>query len=154
MYIGLHISNFITNYITRVIRTSSFARSPTYPLVCLYLSNPVPQIVSASAAAPRAIASIRFNCYLPLASSSAAALDCVHFNCSPIESASTAAPRLRPLQLLLPDCARFNCCSLIACVYVGVGGSSQQWWPKGRQEIITMLPIRQHSEHRHVSSVM
>ena len=29
----------------------------------------------------------------------------------PIASASTATPRLRPLQLLLPDCVRFNCCS-------------------------------------------
>ena len=38
--------------------------------------------------------------------------DCVRFNCcSPIVSASTAAPRLRPLQLLLlPDCIRFDCC--------------------------------------------
>ena len=43
--------------------------------------------------------------------------DCVRFGCcSPIASASTAAPRLRLLQLLLPDCARFNCCFPIACI--------------------------------------
>ena len=41
--------------------------------------------------------------------------NCVCFSCcSPIASASTAAPRLRPLQLQLPDCIRFNCCSPIA----------------------------------------
>ena len=34
--------------------------------------------------------------------------------CSPFASASAAAPRLRPLQLLLPDCIRFSCCSPIA----------------------------------------
>ena len=61
--------------------------------------------------------------------------DCVRFSCcSPLASASAAAPRLRPLEpsaaapgprllnccspiilrplrLLLPDCVRFNCCS-------------------------------------------
>ena len=66
--------------------------------------------------------------------------DCVRFNCSPSRcvglgccsrlrplqllpdcvglgcSTSTAAPQLRPLQLLLPDCVRFDCCSLIACI--------------------------------------
>ena len=36
----------------------------------------------------------------------------------PNRSASTAAPRLRPLQLLLLDCVRFSCCSPIRnCVY-------------------------------------
>ena len=72
-------------------------------------------IAFASAAAPRAIASIRstaaaerarlasaFSCCSPLASASAAALDCVRFNCFPIASASAAAPRLRPLQLCSP----------------------------------------------------
>ena len=66
---------------------------------------------------------IHFSCCSLLASASAAALDCIHFNCSPIASASaatpqlsasTAAPQLHLLQLLLPDCVRFNCCSLIA----------------------------------------
>ena len=38
--------------------------------------------------------------------------DCICFSCcSPIASASTAAPRLRPLQLLLSICVRFGCCS-------------------------------------------
>ena len=46
--------------------------------------------------------------------------------CSPIASASAAAPRLhpirfncmllRPFQLLLPDCVHFNCCSPIASI--------------------------------------
>ena len=41
--------------------------------------------------------------------------DCVRFSCcSPIASASAAAPRLRPHQLLLAVCVRFSCCSLIA----------------------------------------
>ena len=40
--------------------------------------------------------------------------DCIRFSCcSPIVSASAAAPRLHPLQLLLPDCIRFSCCSPI-----------------------------------------
>ena len=36
--------------------------------------------------------------------------------CSPIAYASAAAPRLRTLQLLLPDCVRFSCCSPIASI--------------------------------------
>ena len=36
--------------------------------------------------------------------------------CSPIVSASAAAPRLHPLQLLLPDCVRFCCCSPLASI--------------------------------------
>ena len=63
------------------------------------------------------------SCFSPIASASAAAPgpDCgIRFHCCvclrlqlllPIASASTATPRLRPLQLLLPDCVRFNCCS-------------------------------------------
>ena len=45
-----------------------------------------------------------------------AAPHCVHFSCCSRlhQSASTAAPRLRPLQQLLPDCIRFSCCSLLA----------------------------------------
>ena len=34
--------------------------------------------------------------------------------CSSLASASAAVPRLRLLQLLLPDCVSFNCCSPIA----------------------------------------
>ena len=40
--------------------------------------------------------------------------DCVHFRCcSPNASASAAASRLRPLQLLLLNCVHFSCCSPI-----------------------------------------
>ena len=36
--------------------------------------------------------------------------DCIRFSCcSLLASASAVALRLRPLQLLLPDCVRFNC---------------------------------------------
>ena len=129
--------------------TSSFARSATSPSFA-YVSNPVPDsylsvqsccslIASASAAVPRVIASIRFNCHAaklpacirfsccsPLAFASAAALDC-QLHCFPIASALATAPQLHPLQLcspmasassaaprlqlLLPDCVRFGCCS-------------------------------------------
>ena len=134
--------------------TSSFAHSATSPSFA-YVSNPVPDsslcraaapdcvrfsccspIASASAAAPHAIASIRFNCCC-----SAELPACIRFSCcSPLASASAAccfqlptasrlcllrlllpdgvrfnsAPRCRPLRLLLPDCDRFSCCSLIA----------------------------------------
>ena len=119
-----------------------FARSATSPSFA-YVSNPVPDSSLCRAAAPRAIASIRFNCSGPA---------CIRFSCcSPLASASAAARRLRPLQLLLsiasvstasrlrplrlllpdcvrfnsaprwrplrlllPDCVRFNCCSSIA----------------------------------------
>ena len=107
-----------------------------------YVSNPVPDSsLCRAATAPRLhplqllrscsprncndplqlllAACIRFSCCSPLACDSAVALDCVHFNCSPIASTLAAAHRLRPLQLLLPitsnstaapDCVRFNCC--------------------------------------------
>ena len=40
--------------------------------------------------------------------------DCIRFSCcSPIASASAAAPRLHPLQRMVPDCVRFSCCSPI-----------------------------------------
>ena len=59
-------------------------------------------IASASTLLPN---SVRFVCCSPIC-------DCVRFNCcSPIAPASSAAPRLRPLQLLLPYCVRFGCCS-------------------------------------------
>ena len=39
-------------------------------------------------------------------------LYCIRFGCcSPIASASTTAPRLRPIQLQLPDCVCIDCCS-------------------------------------------
>ena len=41
--------------------------------------------------------------------------NCVHFSCcSPNASDSATAPRLRLLQLQLPDCSRFSCCSPIS----------------------------------------
>ena len=39
--------------------------------------------------------------------------DCVCFNCCSLIASVSTALRLRPLQLLLHDCARFNCCSPI-----------------------------------------
>jgi len=45
-------------------------------------------------------------CCSPIASPSAC--------CSPIVTTSAAAPRLCPLQLLLPDCVCFSCCSSTA----------------------------------------
>ena len=48
----------------------------------------------------------------PIASASSAATR-LH------QSASTATPRLHPLQLLLPDCVRFSCCSPIASASAG-----------------------------------
>ena len=110
-----------------------------------------PPIVSASAAAPRAIAvhrsvstaaelpaCIRFSCCSPLASASAAALDCVRFNCFPIASASAAAPRLRPLQLCSRDGVRFVCCSPIAST--SAAAPRQLFW-----KIRAMSTILQHS---------
>ena len=125
----------LQNIIIKQLQVASLASlAQLLPPSFAYVSNPVPDsslhvqsccslapIASASAAAPRAIASIRFNCCSPFASASAAAPrlrpllpNCVRFNCcSPIVSASTAAPRLCPLRLLLPDCVRFNCSSPI-----------------------------------------
>ena len=117
-------------------RHSLIHNASSFPLVRLRCCS---LIASASAAAPRAIASIHFNCHAaelpacirfscrsPLAFASAAALDC-QLHCFPIASASATAPRLCPLQLcspmasassaaprlqlLLPDCVRFGCCS-------------------------------------------
>ena len=75
----------------------------------LQLLLPGPIAASASTAAPR----------LPpppaaaprIAPTSAAARRFHDQLLLPISSASTATPRLHPLQLLLPDCVRFNCCS-------------------------------------------
>ena len=62
-----------------------------------YVSNLVPDSSQCRAAAPR----------LHRSASTV--------TCSPFGSASAAAPRVRPLQLLFPDCFRFSCCSTIAC---------------------------------------
>ena len=97
-----------------------FAHLATSPLVRLCAELLLPNCVRFSCCFQRDYIDqlllpicIRFSCCSPLASASAAALDCVCFNCSPIASASAAAPRLCPLQLLLPDCVHFGCCSPI-----------------------------------------
>ena len=104
------------------------AAAPRLRRLQLLLPARLPRSASISAELPSCI---RFSCCSPLASTSAAALDCVRTPfqllpdcirfgcCSPIASASnllptmafasSAAPRLRPFQLLLPDCVRFNC---------------------------------------------
>ena len=96
------------------ITTSSFAhfaRSATSPTrvirrrTALCAELLLPDCVRFSCCSPQDCRSIRFNC------------------CSPFASASAAAPRLRSLQLLLPDfncsppppppdCVHFDCCSL------------------------------------------
>ena len=105
-----------------IIYTSSFARfarSATSPSFA-YVINPAGQLSVQS-----------FSCYSPIASASVAAPrshplqlllpDRVRFSCySRIASASAAAPRLRPLQLLLPDRVRFSCCSPIASASAAV----------------------------------
>ena len=118
-------------YVSNPVPNSSLCRAAAPRLCPLQLLLPAQLHRSASTvvstAAPRLhslqlllAACVSFSCCSLLASASAAALDCIHFNCSPIASASaaapqlsasTAAPRLRLLQLLLPDCVRFNCCS-------------------------------------------
>ena len=59
------------------------------------------------------------SCCSPIASASVAAPR-LHRStsncCSLFPSASAAVPQLRPLQLLLAACVRFSCCSLIHCV--------------------------------------
>ena len=91
-----------------------FARSATPP----YMSNPAPgQLSVQSCCSP--IASIRFVTAVPrfrplqllLAASLPLRLLFPDFNSSPIACTSAAAPRLLPLQLQLPDCGCFDCCS-------------------------------------------
>ena len=121
---------------------ANFARSATSPSFT-YVSNLVPDssvqsccspIASTSVAAPRlhqstSTAAPRLHPLQLLLPNCIDLLQlllptCVRFSCcSPIVSASAAAPRLRPraaaprlhlLRLLLPDCAHFDFCSLIA----------------------------------------
>ena len=95
---------------------------PPSPLFA-YMSKPVPDsplcaaavthppIASASAAAPRTIASIPFNCSSPFASASAAAHHlCLLQLLLSIASISTV-PQLHPIWLLLPDCVYFSSCT-------------------------------------------
>ena len=75
---------------------------------------------STSTAVPRCV---RFNCCSPIAPASAAARhlcplqlllpDCVRFNCSPDCVRFGCCSPIASLQLLLPDCIRFSCCSLL-----------------------------------------
>ena len=78
------------------------------------------------------------SCCSPIASASASARhlqlhplqlllpDCVHFSCcSPIAFASTAAPRLRPLQLLLP----IESASTLALNPGAEEGEKSAWYP-------------------------
>ena len=76
----------------------------------------LPDCVRFSCCSP--IASIHFNCCSPFASASAAAHRLRPFQLllALITSVSTA-PRLCPLRLLLPDCVRFSCCSPIASIH-------------------------------------
>ena len=102
--------------------TSSFTCSLSYfPLVCLREKSGAGQLSVQSCYSPIASASTAAHRLHRSASTGAPCLRplqlllaaCVHFSCcSPIASASTA-PQLRPLQLP-PDCIGFNCCSPIA----------------------------------------
>ena len=105
-----------------------FARSATSPLCRaaapqlrpLQLLLPARLHRSASTAAPHLYplqlllaACVRFSCCSRLRLFQLLPI-CVRFGCSsPIASASAAAPRLCPLQLLLPDCVHSGCCSPI-----------------------------------------
>ena len=52
--------------------------------------------------------------------------NCIRFSCcSPTVSASAAAPRLHPLQLLLPNCIRFSCCSAINALHASLKYSTK-----------------------------
>ena len=93
-------------------QVASFAHSATFPWFA-YVSNLVPDSSLCRAAAPRLHRS---------ASTAAPCLgllqlllpECICFSCwSPFRSASAAAPQVRPLQLLLPDWVCFSCCSPI-----------------------------------------
>ena len=113
-----------------ILYTSSFARfarSATSPLFA-YMTIPAPNsslcraadpaIVSASATASWLLllaACVRSYATAALSHRFQQLPNCVHFGCSsPIASDSTAAPRLRPLQLQLPDCVHFDCYTPIA----------------------------------------
>ena len=114
---GIPTSCYISKcFLLLVIDASSFARcacSATSPSFG-YTSNP----------ALDSYFSVQ-SCCSPFASASAVAPrlhplqlllpDFVLFSCSsPFASASAAAPSLHPLQLLLPNCVCFSCCSPIA----------------------------------------
>ena len=112
----MHLMIFIiTNSVTH------FTRSAT-SLSFAYVSNLVPNSSLCRPAAPHCV---QFSCCSRLHQSASTAAprlrplqqllpDCIRFSCcSPLASASDAAPRLRPFQLL-PNCVCFGCCSPIA----------------------------------------
>ena len=111
------------------------ARDVTSPSFS-YVSNPAPDSSLCRATAPRLrpLQLLLPDCIDPL---QLLLPDCIRFSCcSPLASASAAAPRLhplqllpdcicfgccsrlRPLQLLLPDCIRFDCCSQLCPLVV------------------------------------
>ena len=133
---------------------SSLCRAASPRLCPLQLLLPGP--IAASTAAPRLpplpaaarrlrplqlllAACVRFSCFSRSRPLWLLLPDCIRFNCcSPIASASTAAPRLRPLQLLarlrplqllLPDCVRFNCCSPASTAAPRLHTSAACWIP-------------------------
>ena len=140
-HVHMHIAHVLPHTHTLYIQVASLTLlaqllPPRLPTV----SNPAPDSSLCRAAAPRLrplqlllAACIRFesaaapwpdcvcldccspfvsasSCCSPIAPVSAAAA------CSLLASTSAAAPRLRPLRLLLPSCVRFDCCSPIACI--------------------------------------
>ena len=135
----------------------SRAAAPRLHPLQLLLPARLHRSVSTAAELP---ACIRFSCCSPLASASAAALDCVRFNCfriasasaaaspiqffSPIASASTAAPRLRPLRLLLPaSCSgRFQPCPLFSNILRRVRGSVNRSMKVARH--YSLVPPNEH----------
>ena len=97
--------------------TSSFARSATSPSFA-YVSNPAPDSSLCRAAAPRLtpLQLLLPDCIEPL---QLLLPVCVRFSyCSPLASASAAAPRL---WLLLAACVRFSCCP--DCFYLNCSSS-------------------------------
>ena len=77
-----------------------YVHVPSFAYTC---SNPAPDSSLCRAAAASA--------------SAAAPRYCVHFSCCSqiaLQQHAHAAPRLRPLQLLLAACVRFSCCSPLA----------------------------------------
>ena len=90
-------------------------RSATSPSFA-YVSNSAPDSSLCEAAAPRLrLLQLLLPARLPLDPLQLLLPVCIRFSCcSPLAFASAAARHLHPLQLLLPYCVRFNCSSPIA----------------------------------------
>ena len=129
--------------------TSSFARSATSPSFA-YVSNPVPDSSLCRAAAPR-LCPLQADAprlhqsaswlLFPIHSASAAAR-CL------LASASAALPRFQQL----PDCVRFDCCSLIASA-----STAAPWLHPlievRRSSVSSLVPLHEHPTsvtHTHV----